>query len=329
MDIYFTVRQKQRGEEQMKTIEIDGGMFGMKATCGGEKFYVRSLVAPIENVATDNGYKVEYCKKEYMVGEESIPVNYDYDKKRIENKIATYLAIAHFIEYDCEKVNVVIGMPLEHWLDRDRRAAFEAYFKSAIIQLKVTKGGVERNVRFAIENIKAYPETIGHLYIRENQKKFHNRTVAILDCGGANFQGAVYRNMVPIKESCFTSNKGANFYIDEIKRAINNKFGTNYQTYQIDDLIKYGANNHKREAIKDEIKRVTKNYLLQVLSEARARNWELNDLPLIATGGGIGYFEETIQELLPNTTISDNKIWDNVNGFAVIGGIVFGKEKTA
>lgn len=57
------MRQKQRGEEQMKTIEIDGGMFGMKATCGGEKFYVRSLVAPIENVATDNGTKWNTVKR--------------------------------------------------------------------------------------------------------------------------------------------------------------------------------------------------------------------------------------------------------------------------
>lgn len=313
----------------MKTIQIDGGMFGMKATCNGEKFYIRSLVAPIEDVATDNGYKVEYCKKEYMVGEESIPVNYDYDKKRIENKITTYLAISRFIEEDGEQVNVIIGMPLEHWLDRDRRAEFEAYFKSSIINLKITESGEERSIRFSIKNIKSFPETIGHLYIPRNQKEFSNRSVAILDCGGCNFQGAVYRNMIPIKESCFTSNKGANYYIDEIKRSINNKFGTNYQLYQIDDLIKYGAVGQRKEEISDEIKRVTKNYLLQVLSEAKARNWNLQDLPIVVTGGGSSYFESVIKELLPNATISDNKVWDNVEGFEVIGGIVFGKEKTA
>lgn len=323
------MNQMEKGDIYMRTIQIDGGMYGMKATCEGEKFYIRSLVAPVENVATDNGFKVEYCKKEYMVGEESIPVNYDYDKKRIENKITTYLAIAQFIKEEGERVNVIIGMPLEHWLDRDRRVEFESYFKSSIINLKITKNGEVRNIRFSIENIKSFPETIGHLYIPRNQKEFANRSVAILDCGGANFQGAVYRNMVPIKESCFTSNKGANFFLDEVKRAINNKFSTNYQTYQIDDLIKYGANNNKKEQIQDQINRVTKNYLLQVLTEAKARNWNLQDLPIIVTGGGSLYFEAVIKEILPNATISDNKIWDNVDGFEVIGGIVFGKEKVA
>lgn len=315
----------KKGEFKMKTIQIDGGMFGMKATCKGEKFYVRSLVAPIEDCATDNGFKVEYCKKIYMVGEESIPVNYDYDKKRIENKITTYLAISQFIEEEGERVNIIIGMPLEHWLDRDRRAEFESYFKSSIIQLKITHKGEEKVVKFSIENIKSYPETIGHLYIPKNQKAFVNRSVAILDCGGANFQGAVYRNMVPIRESCFTSNKGANFFLDEVKRAVNNKFSTNYQTYQIDDLIKFGANSSKKEQIDDEINRVTKTYLLQVLSEAKARNWNIQDLPIIVTGGGSTYFEKAIKELLPNSTISDNKIWDNVEGFAKIGEMVFGK----
>ncbi len=373
MGIYYC-EVKKEGLIIMKCIEIDAGMYAVKAKCGDNKFYCRMLVAPLNECATDNGYKVEYCNRIYMVGEESIPMNYDYDKKRIENKIATYLAISRFIEKENEKVNVIIGMPLEHWLDRERRQEFENYFKSALVKLKVTKGGEEKTISFGINQIKAFPETIGHLYIPENQKKFANRTVGlvklkvtkggeektisfginqikafpetighlyipenqkkfanrtvgILDCGGCNFQGAIYRNMVPVKESCFTSNKGVNFYLDEVKRAINNKFGTNYQIYQIDDLIKFGAIGDKKELIAEEIKKVTRNFLSGVFREAKARNWMIEGLPVIITGGGSCYFVEAIDELLRETTISNNEVWDNVDGFGEIGGIVYGRKE--
>ncbi len=313
----------------MKRIQIDAGMYGTKATCGEEKFYCRTLVAPIDQCATDNGYKVEYCGHTYMVSEESIPTNYDYDKKRLENKIVTYLAIAQFIEKENEKVNVIIGMPLEHWLDRQRRLEFENYFKSNCIKLKITKNGATKEVSFAINNIKAFPETMGHLYLPTNQEKYKDVTVAILDCGGCNFQGAIYRNMVPIKETCFTSNKGINFYLDEVKRAINNKFGTNYQNYQIDDLIKYGAINDDKGLIAEEIKKVTRAFFMGVLREARSRNWMIEGLPIVVTGGGSCYFVEVINELLHKATISENGVWDNVNGFSEIGGIIYAGEETA
>lgn len=311
----------------MKTIQIDGGMYAMKAKCEGKEFYCRMLVAPISECATDNGYMVEYCDCTYMVGEESIPVNYDYDKKRIENKVATYLAISQFVEEENEKVNIIIGMPLEHWLDRQRRAEFEKYFKSNCIKLKVTKNGVSKNVTFSINGIRAFPETIGHLYLPQNQQKFKDITVGVLDCGGCNFQGAIYRNMVPIKESCFTSNKGVNFYLDEVKRAVNNKFGTNYQIYQIDDLIKRGAINDEKGIIKEEIKRVTRVFFLSVLREARSRNWMIEGLPIIVTGGGSCYFMEVINEFLHEVTFSENNVWDNVDGFAEIGGIIYGRKE--
>ncbi len=372
--IHISVEQKKKGDLKMKTIQIDGGMYAMKAKCEGKEFYCRMLVAPISECATDNGYKVEYCDCTYMVGEESIPVNYDYDKKRIENKVATYLAISQFVEEENEKVNIIIGMPLEHWLDRQRRAEFEKYFKSNCIKLKVTKNGVSKNVTFSINDIKAFPETMGHLYLPQNQQKFKDITVGVLDCGGCNFQGAIYRNMVPIKESCFTSNKGVNFYLDEVKRAVNNKFGTNYQIYQIDDLIKRGAINDEkgvikeeikrvtrvfflsvlREArsrgtnyqiyqiddlikrgaindekgvIKEEIKRVTRVFFLSVLREARSRNWMIEGLPIIVTGGGSCYFMEVINEFLHEVTFSENNVWDNVDGFAEIGGIIYGRKE--
>ena len=114
-----------------------------------------------------------------------------------------------------------------------------------------------------------------------------------------------------------------------MKRAINNKFGTNYQNYQIDDLIKFGAINDDKGLISEEIKKVTRSFFLSVLREARARNWMIEGLPIIVTGGGSCYFIEVINEFLHEVTISENSVWDNVDGFAEIGGIIYGREEVA
>ena len=180
---------------------------------------------------------------------------------------------------------------------------------------------VDTPMNFKINKVVAVPESIGHV---ARNKKYKNRTVGILDCGGANFQGAIYKNGLPLRDSCFTLNEGGYFYLNSIKKAINSKFKLNYQDYQIPELIEFGSNREDKEEIANEITRMTKLHLNKVIRECRARNWNLDDMDIIVVGGGSNYFKSIICDLLPNTTISDDAIWDNVKGFGVLGEAVFG-----
>lgn len=304
---------------KIKLVKVDPGKYAVKAECGDKKFYTKSLIDKVENVATESGYKIKFFNQEYVIGDESIPFDYDFEKHKIETKILVNLAISKLVE-DGDKVNLVVGMPIEHWLDRDRRAKYEQFIASKS-QMSLVEREVDTPMNFKINKVVAVPESIGHV---ARNKKYKNRTVGILDCGGANFQGAIYKNGLPLRDSCFTLNEGGYFYLNSIKKAINSKFKLNYQDYQIPELIEFGSNREDKEAIANEITRMTKLHLNKVIRECRARNWNLDDMDIIVVGGGSNYFKSIICDLLPNTTISDDAIWDNVKGFGVLGEAVFG-----
>ncbi|MDO4925955.1 MAG: ParM/StbA family protein [Turicibacter sp.] len=304
---------------KIKLVKVDPGKYAVKAECGDKKFYTKSLIDKVENVATESGYKVKFFNQEYVIGDDSIPFDYDFEKHKIETKILVNLAISKLVE-EGDKVNLVVGMPIEHWLDRDRRAKYEQFIASKT-QMSLVEREVDTPMNFKINKVVAVPESIGHV---ARNKKYKNRTVGILDCGGANFQGAIYKNGLPLRDSCFTLNEGGYFYLNSIKKAINSKFKLNYQDYQIPELIEFGSNREDKEEIANEITRMTKLHLNKVIRECRARNWNLDDMDIIVVGGGSNYFKSIICDLLPNTTISEDAIWDNVKGFGVLGEAVFG-----
>lgn len=307
---------------EIKLVQIDPGKYAIKAECGEKRFYTKSLIDKIENVATNNGYRVKFFNQEYVVGDESIMFDYDFDKQKLETKILINLAISKLVNQG-DKVNLVVGMPIEHWLDRERRAKYEQFIASTT-QMSLVEREVDIPMNFKINKVVAVPEGIGYI-ARDN--KYKNRTVGILDCGGCNFQGTIYRNGLPIRESCFTLNEGGYFYLNAIKQAINSKFSLNYQDYQVSELLEYGSKHERKEEIKAEVERVTRLHLNKVIRECKARNWNLSDMEIKVVGGGSEYFKTVISELLPNATISDDAIWDNVVGFGVLGEALYGVQK--
>lgn len=308
---------------EIKLVKVDPGKYAVKAECEGNTFYTKSLIDKIENVATDTGYRVKFFNQEYVVGDDSIPFDYDFEKHKLETKILVNLAISKLVGKG-ERINLVVGMPIEHWLDRDRRHKYEQFIASSS-QMSVNECQLDIPMSFKINKVVAVPESIGHV---ARNKKYQNRTVGVLDCGGANFQGAIYKNGLPLRESCFTLNEGGYFYLNSIKKAINSKFKLNYQDYQISELIEYGSQHERREEIHTEVERVTRMHLNKVIRECKARNWNLEDMDIIVVGGGSNYFKSIICDLLPNATISDDAIWDNVREFGVLGEALFsGKSK--
>lgn len=302
----------------LRLVKVDPGMYGVKAGCDGERFYVKSLVDSIDNVATSNGYRVKVFGNDYIVGNDSIAFDFNVDKHKLPTKILTNLAVSQLVE-DGDEVNLVIGMPVEHWLDRERREKYEKFIASST-QMSIVNNDKTSPFKFTIKHVTAVPETIGHI---ARHKKYKKMTVGVIDCGGGNIQGAIYKNSIPIRESCFTLNEGGYFYLNSIKIAINAKFGLNYQDYQIEELVQNGTRHEKKAAIMAEVKRVTKLHFMKVIRECRARNWNLDDMEIIVVGGAAQLFKEIIVELLPNATISDEAMWDNMEGFGVLGEAVY------
>ncbi len=265
---------------------------------------------------------MKVLNKKYIVGDESIACSYDFDKHRIETKILVNLAISQFVE-EGATVKIVVGMPVEHWLDRERRAKYEQFISSNM-PMSLIKSGREQRMSFNIIKCVAVPETMGHVIVN---KEFKKRVVGVLDCGGCNFQGAIYKNAVPLRDTCFTMNEGGNFFLNSVKKAINSKFALNYQDYQIQELIENGTDHPQKAEIEAEVKRVTESHFNKVLRECKARNWNLNDMKIRVVGGGSNYFKDVIMDMLPNATVSNNEVWDNADGFSILAGGLYGETK--
>ena len=71
---------------RIKLVKVDPGKYAVKAECGDKKFYTKSLIDKVENVATDSGYKVKFFNQEYVIGDDSIPFDYDFEKHRVAEK---------------------------------------------------------------------------------------------------------------------------------------------------------------------------------------------------------------------------------------------------
>lgn len=302
----------------VKMVRLDPGMYGVKAGCGDKKFYVKSLVDTIDNVATNDGYRIKVASTEYVVGNEGIPFDFKVDKHKIATKILTNLAISKLVDAG-DEVNLVIGMPVEHWLDKTRRAKYENFIASISV-MSLVEGERSTPMNFRIKKVVALPETIGYVARHE---RYSQKSVGVIDCGGGNIQGGIYKNGIPIRESCFTLNEGGYFYLNTVKTAINSKFGLNYQYYQVQELIENGSRHERKEEITEEVKKVTKIHFMKVIRECLAHNWNLNDMEIAVIGGSSNLFKDAISELLPNSTISDDAMWDNVEGFGVLGRVLF------
>ena len=85
-----------------------------------------------------------------------IPFDFDVEKHKIETKILVNLAISKLVDKG-DKVNLVVGMPIEHWLDRERRMKYEQFIASKS-QMSMIERAVDTPMDFKINKVIAVPE---------------------------------------------------------------------------------------------------------------------------------------------------------------------------
>ena len=95
----------------------------------------------------------------------------------------------------------------------------------------------------------------------------------------------------------------------------------NIQPYQMDEILSRGLYGEKKEEAQKIIKQCQIDYLKRLVNEMLKHKWEVRTLPILFTGGGSILLKETIEEY-ETFIISDNPIFDNVDGFAEMGMIL-------
>lgn len=282
-----------------KLVAIDAGKFATKVITGNyeNKVYFRTSCIEMDSpILSFDGktYLIEFEGKSYLIGEGVNSFDFNVSKSKISHKLAILLGCALL---DVSEVNLVTGFPLSLYLNNEFRIAHIEYLRGNY-GFKVN--GKEKNIN--INTIHVVPETMG--VVVTNAENYIESLVGVIDVGGLNTNACLYDKLRPIKSSGFTINEGGVMLFAKIKRALNMKFGLNYQDYEIPHVIR--KDDLKVNSI---INDVINNHLANIFNECQRYNWNLSEIELIFTGGGSLLLDAS------KIKISKSAIWDNCYGF--------------
>ncbi len=302
---------------------VDTGKYGTKALIKGENgelrtSYVRTKVEPLKESSYENGkektYIVEFNGQKYRIGEEASHVELDTSKMTLNHKLAILLSIARLTEGVDEPINLITGCPLSVFTNMDKKEAMRKFIMDGS-PFNVTINGKSKLINIA--NVIPLPESLGMPY--KNTESNMNKLLGVIDIGGLNTNGAIYEKLKPIRSTAFTINEGSTILMRKIKHAINSQLDdVNYQDYEIPYLIN-GKDYKNYEAIQRIIDEVFKAHIDRIVEEMKKYNWNINGLEIAFTGGGSLDIKPGIMKYMPEATISDDGVWDNVKAFQKVG----------
>lgn len=309
-----------------KIVSVDSGKYATKALLKKEEnnkkiSFRTKMDHTLEDKASDGRSCVfEYAGEKVLIGEEAETADYDKSKAKNIHKFSTYAAIAQLVE-DGDEVNLAIGCPLSIYNNVEERKAYKQFMidKGKIL---VTVNGKSKS--FTIANTIVCPEGSGIIY--KNPTKYKNSLVGIIDIGGLNSNCCIYDRLTPVKSTCVTTNLGANIMRNELKQKLNSAFPeVNLNDWQMEDIIQKGYIKSRKEESAVIISEFLQKHVNAILQECVKKGWDINNIDLIFVGGGSKLFESEIKKMIPDATISESAEWDNVEGFAELGAVKYGK----
>jgi len=307
-----------------KLVAIDNGYWNTKVYDGESYIIFRSKVEKSKKVFNfNNTYAIYYNNEDYLVGEGATQTDLQIDKTLNPfHKICTYTALGLLSNFNITEFNLVLGYPLTYY------ASFKDAFADYIIEdcrnnpISIEIEGELR--RFTINDILVLPQGVGALYVDPLQ--YENETIGIIDVGGLTINGVLFKNLNVIKNSIFTIQKGIFNLCATIIRELQMCKGIDLKDYELPNVLQKGYTNMQNKPVPevDEfIKSIIERQAYEVFNIAKQNDWSPKT-NIILTGGGAELLAPFIKKYLPNTQISSQPIWDNVEGFYNLGGEYYG-----
>lgn len=268
-------------------------------------------------------------------------------KKLDLHRRCAYLALALSVPNGSDIV-VAIGCTLNQFKNAEDRNDYIRYMlnldpddkrqpNKEDIELRFIMDG--REYVYNVKKMKPLPEASGYLILNEDQFADVYEDIAILDFGGRNVNGALYRRKdmySPLSiqlGKCFTIDEGANVYKEALLQELNTLYQLDLQIYAMDTILQLGYAPSKIDpSIVEKSKKTISSKKAELVNNIvqRMRNlkWSINTTRFIFIGGGSLLFNKEIRE---NSTfgsdliISDPRdrraIYYNVLGFAKATGL--------
>lgn len=293
-------------------VSVDSGKENTKYLSGGYLGLFKTRLSIDEEIIKgidNNTYNIVINNTLYKVGdtgaENSYEVSKDIEIHRVS--ILTALSIVQPKPYR-DSIKLVTGTPINLFFTEER----DSIKRQLIGKHSVIFNGEIRDIN--IDKVLVVPESMGVIY--NNYSLYKDKLVKVVDIGGLNSNGCIYKNGVPVRESLFTLNSGINILINKVKNELN-RGGYNYQLYEVEYLLKSGTgNSYEMECINSTVY----SHLIELQQMMRANNWNIDTGDLVFTGGGSTLLINYLSKIFKNSIVSREGLNDNVKGFYKIGG---------
>lgn len=294
----------------------DSGQDSTKYLVNNKLNKIKSLVSVGDEKISPKAHVVEnFHNVNYVVGDDKLSTNKNFNisKADMVHKVCTYTMI-HKSVNDGDHVRLIIGTPIRLYMNKEHRKEYEELMHDK--EVEFTVDGVKK--KFYIDSVTILPESIGYVYNHIND--FSDKVVGVVDIGSLNVNAAIYSDLYPIKDSEISLNIGASVLKTSIKDKLNERFVTNIQDYQVEQILKKGLDHPRWNEMETVIQSVLFEYVTTILVELKKRNWDIDTMEIHFSGGGV-YMISEILKFVGNFKVSNNLIFDNVTGFSVLGGL--------
>lgn len=281
----------------MKIVSVDNGYYATKILANNSLYSIKS-----KYMEDDEG-EFEYKGKKYSFGHGAYNIEHDKTDNEL-HKLITYYILAKLTQ-GIEEYKLVLSLPMLYY--KAQRESFKQYIQGeGIIHTRLKN----REKILRISDVIVFLQGAGALYAN-NPNDYKGKLIGLLDIGGLTAQGAVFENLKPIPETVFTINAGGIILNNKIKTKLNEKYGLNIQDYEIPYLEDYS----------DDIEKITSEHFADIILEMKKKNWSIETLPILITGGGSINMRAT--KYLPKGTMTKDPIFDHVKGLQKVGMVIF------
>jgi len=327
----------------MWIVAVDSGKYQTKAIAGNneveaKRFSLLTKMTPTteKQSLSPSSYVTKLNNEKFLVGSQQGFHDFETTKAKDLHRRTTYTAISQLVPNKAEIV-LAIGCPLTQYTNTELRNEYMRFMLNLPEGDKTNPNKAEVEISFEVNDKKftytvkrllVFPETSGFLI--KYEELFERKTVAIIDIGGLNVNGAVYRRLEPNEDKFFTINKGGNVFKQQLRKELNSSFSNlNLNEDDMEDIILdgYVEINDVEDSVRKTKEIIDKHkfeFLDQIKQEMRSYSWSVNTYQFIFVGGGSILFEKEIREqpeFGKRLIISENAVWDNCEGFGMAAGL--------
>ncbi|MGL5641429.1 MAG: hypothetical protein ACRDDM_04120 [Paraclostridium sp.] len=274
-----------------------------------------------------NSHKVEFEGKSYIIGEQGQDKSYDTSKTHILHKLACYTAITEYLEENSKdnKISMVLACPLSVLRSQSAKEEYKTFIKGEG-EINIAVDGKSYN--FEIVDIMIKAEGSGIVYLEP--ELFENKNTLIVDLGGLNFGGSLYRNKVCKNEDRFIEECGTDRLNENVRyQLMDYRKGNNITVDEAEKALNDGGLKKAGEIDVESVTYLRKakdNYYKEVIKNIKGHKIDIDLLDkVVFVGGTTQHIKEIISKEISHSYVPANSQWSTVEGLYKIAIKKYGK----